>query len=74
MPNFPNIITLRTTSGVYEIVNSEDGQYVTICEAGNRERQLKLERSAISDIVNELRKLDPKAADREVPRKLFKSY
>jgi len=74
MPNFPNIITLRTTSGVYEIVNSEDGQYVTISEAGNRERQLKLDRSAISAIVNELRKLDPKAADREVPRKLLKSY
>ena len=74
MPNIPNIVTVRTTSGVYEIVNSEDGQYVTISEAANPERHLKLDRSAISDIVNELRKLDPKAADREVPRKLLKSY
>ena len=55
-------------------MNSEDGQYVTIREAGNRERQLKFARSAIPAIIEELRKLDPKAAEREFPRKLFKAY
>jgi hypothetical protein len=71
MPNLPNIITLRTGSGVYEIVESEDGQYVTIREAGNRERQLRFERSAIPALVKELHKLDLKTA--KVP-KSFKSY
>jgi hypothetical protein len=74
MPNVPNIITVRTSSGVYEIVESEDGHHVTLREAGNRERQLKFESSAIPAIVTALRKLDPKAAQREVPRKHFKSY
>ena len=74
MTSLPNIITLRAGSRVYEIVQSADGQYVTIREAGNRERQLKFERSAIPALANELHKLDLKTAKPKAPRKRFNSY
>jgi len=65
MPILPRITTVKGSShgafhGVYEIVESEDGLYVTIRDAHNRERQVRLERSAIPALVGALRKIHPK--------------
>jgi hypothetical protein len=62
MPSLPNIKTIRvTTHGVthdaYEVVESEDGLYVTIREVSNRERQVRMLRSVVPQLVNTLREI-----------------
>ena len=65
MPILPRITTVKGSShgafhGVYEIVESEDGFYVTIRDAHNRERQVRIERSALPALIGALRKIVPK--------------
>lgn len=62
MPTLPKITTIRTTSyGVahdaYEVVESEDGLYVTIRESSNRERQVRLPRTVIPKLLKILREI-----------------
>ena len=62
MPNLPKIITVKTEfhgtyRPVFELVESEDGRHVYIREAGNRERQIRLDRKALPSLVNALRKI-----------------
>ena len=59
MPSLPRITTIKvTTHGIahdaYEVVESEDGLYVTIREVGNREHQVRLPRSAVPKLVKVL--------------------
>jgi hypothetical protein len=62
MPNLPKITTIKAEChGMYrpafEVVESEDGVHVVIREAGNRERQIRLERAALPSLLNALRKI-----------------
>jgi hypothetical protein len=59
MPSLPRITTIKVTMhgishDAYEVVESEDGLYVTIREVGNRERQVRLPRSVVPKLVNVL--------------------
>ena len=65
MPLLPRITTVRGSSHgsvqtADEIVESEDGFYVTIRDAHNRERQVRIERSALPALIGALRKIVPK--------------
>jgi hypothetical protein len=59
MPSLPKITTIKViTHGIshdaYEVVESEDGLYVTIRDVGNRERQVRLPRSVVPKLVKVL--------------------
>jgi hypothetical protein len=64
MPSLPRITTIRvTTHGIsqdaYEVIESEDGLYITIREAANRERQVRMLRSVVPKLVKVLREIKP---------------
>jgi len=62
MPSLPRFTTIKASThgishGAYEVVESEDGLYVTIRDVGNRERQVRLPRSVVPKLVKVLREI-----------------